>query len=290
MRATPRRAFTLIELLVVIAIIAILIALLVSAVQKVRAAAARTQCVNNLKQIGIACHNANDTYKRMPRFHELGYPGDFSPANPHTFDGTVHFSLLPFLDLSTLQRHWNGKSGANAYNGANQVPTPPVFVCPSDPSMPITYIFSGYAVTSYSFNGQVFGDDCPPPVIPKTFQDGTSNTALCFERYAVCGANGDIRTWGDGAGVTGNASVAYYAASTAPGPGVTWVNKHVTTLFEVQPLPNKCVNSTASTSTPHESMQVLMGDGSVRGVTSGISLAAWRAVITPAGGETVSLD
>ena len=111
-RRENRSGFTLIELLVVIAIIAILIALLVPAVQKVRAAAARTQCVNNLKQIGLACHSYHDVKKGLPYGRSGGGSKDHSWA----------VLLLPYLDQQPAYDLWTKPiAGVTQYFGINQL-------------------------------------------------------------------------------------------------------------------------------------------------------------------------
>ena len=186
-RVRRRPAFTLIELLVVIAIIAILIALLLPAVQQAREAARRTQCKNNLKQLGLALHNYHDNYGIFP---SNGMVWGWTPNqgvvsltvwdSPNYSKGSPFVMLLPYLDqaplynkinfnLSSIEQGMNGQSNATPGVMANNI-TIPGFNCPSDSS---GVFVNGVAVATYAFSNGAqnypAGNGCTsyPPPSPK---------------------------------------------------------------------------------------------------------------------------
>ncbi len=192
-----RPAFTLIELLVVIAIIAILIALLVPAVQKVREAAARTQCSNNLKQIGLACHSYHDLYKRLP-------PG-FVTAPNAIKDGQWAWGglILPYIEQGSLYQQLNPQltppgTVPPSTNPLTRTPIP-VYSCPSDANPnPLNVWFDNYSKSNYVCNRALFGPGDgtvgatgqPMNKSLTDITDGTSNTIMIGERdtYQTFGA------------------------------------------------------------------------------------------------------
>jgi prepilin-type N-terminal cleavage/methylation domain-containing protein len=191
-RLKPRLGFTLIELLVVIAIIAILIGLLLPAVQKVRAAAARIQCANNLKQMGLAMHNYNDTFGKLP----AGWVTSNAAApNPGWSWQTL---LLPFVEQDNLYKSMNPDvvtpGAPPAATAGTPIMTPlKVFRCPADGGQATNSNFGGYVTTNYVCNREVLGPDAnskPTNLSVQTIQDGSSNTILVGERDYVNNVGG----------------------------------------------------------------------------------------------------
>jgi prepilin-type N-terminal cleavage/methylation domain-containing protein/prepilin-type processing-associated H-X9-DG protein len=289
-----RRAFTLIELLVVIAIIAVLIGLLLPAVQKVREAAGRLRCQNNLKQIGIAMHAYHDREHSFP-------PGYSSRVNAEDEDlgpgwGWAAY-LLDDLEQANLKMQINFSLDIGAPgNAAARVQSLPVYLCPSD-ILPLTFVPGNSNVELASSNYvAVFGS---PRIVEEpgdgdgifyrnsrtrilAISDGTSNTLLIGERSSRLAYS----SW------TGALlhSVVIPNSPTKWGEGtppvlclgrVGWTEDPHT--------PNNPTNSVEDFSSLHPGgANFVFADGSVHFIRSSIDPAVWHALGTRDGGEPVS--
>jgi len=287
--------------LVVIAIIAILIALLVPAVQKVREAAARTQCINNLKNIGLASHGAHDAFKYLPQFG-YAWPRGAALARCSTF-----WAILPYIEQGAL--YSKVTTDSSAYNGSGNLASVPAYVCPSDYSgISSNGTGIGFNLASYMVNGEVFcsGQYYKMVAIP----DGTSNTVFFVEHLALCrnpaGGNSatDGRNVWPAINLTTGDPIVYWPTmtTTTKPPGFPGFQTQYTTAKTPDPANGNILSWLVPQATPtmgpagtcspltassgHTgAVMVCMGDGTVRPINTSIQRKTWNAVLTPSGGE-----
>jgi prepilin-type N-terminal cleavage/methylation domain-containing protein/prepilin-type processing-associated H-X9-DG protein len=306
-----KRAFTLIELLVVIAIIAILIGLLLPAIQKVREAAARAQCSNNMKQLGIALHAYHDVYRSLPS--GVLNTTEFGP-NPDEYVCLLHF-LLPYVE----QNNYFNALGPN-YNqfgdfgpGGSTIPsailnlTIPLWLCPSDSGSKLTGGTSGIAMTNYipMFAGLQDSDSYPSGLVGPTqrtpfgyatntkltdIHDGTSNTIALAEYLRSQNGGNDCRgnPYSNRAGrqmlqaaLTPNSSapdhllnLAGFCPSDGNGPGGTSSNNLPT--LNLPCVGDNTTQYAGSRSQHIGGVNAVFCDGHVEFVTNAVSLTAWQ--------------
>jgi len=279
-----RPGFTLIELLVVIAIIAILIALLVPAVQKVRESAARTQCQNNLKQIGLAFHAYHDTQKKLPRGGDNGpdtvaYCCSAAPGTLDYYNWTYH--ILPFVEQNPL--YVLGKSAGNIAT-LRKSPVP-VYYCPSRRSV---QLYRNAAKCDYAANagtnntnGIAMRPSANVTINLLGISDGSSNTVLAAEgRVHLAFIDGGTSCCSDNedAYTNGWADDTERRGSSPPEPDLT----------------DASLNSNLADgkfgSSHSQGLNVCLADGSVRFVTFTITAENWRRLCVRNDGLSVNID
>jgi len=324
------RGFTLIELLVVIAIIAVLIALLLPAVQSAREAARRAQCVNNMKQIGLAMHNYNSTYGTLP------------PGESDCCHGTWTVFILPWIEQGTLFNTWN--QGGNEPGGVLGYQTPPnstvirtrvnSYTCPSDTvgtygSFPLYNYAVNFGSTSIAqhlnavpdpynakvnliWGGAPFSDVAYPGSAGwraaggtfglQTITDGTSGTLMASEVVEGQGAASGVNVPGQSGLITDIRGFAVWGDAagfeTALGPNSTYPDviyrsTHCGYPYAQNPpciYGDNNMNFMGSRSRHPGGVNSLMIDGHIQFIKNSISIKIWRALSTTQGGEVLSAD
>ena len=313
--------FTLIELLVVIAIIAVLIALLLPAVQQARESARRTQCKNNLKQIGLALHNYHDAYLLFPpgAFWNLPATGVCAAGNHQK--GSVLVHLLPFIDRASLFNNWDFNT-CNSDNSTYPAPSATLlrttvvsaYLCPSETS-PVkngTIAVHCYAACAGSVNtgGATGSPTCMCSnvpwqswVKPNTGNNGvagmftrayrTSGMADCVDGTSNTIFFGEVRP---------NCSIHANAGWGSSNDG----NGLVSTIYQINydscntatpPNPASACNYRCNwiTELGYKSQHVggahmLMGDGTVRFLNENTDMEVYSSLGSKADGKTVTLE